>query len=195
MYFYINDYIPCVFILSNMYANPHNPLQCLPNFTLNEILSSLRLYPVNILCPSDLQYHGRAPGSILSIVFVCARRHCGPGPLEGAIALLLIRQKQFSEASSSLSCFSLTFATMLLYFILLGANLAESRSGGLDHTVHYQNYTQRAKVDPYRLLKQLLAFPAPFSPLSASNASASNPSPTHVIVGVQMMTALKEMRY
>lgn len=128
-------------------------------------------------------------------VFVCARRHCGPGPLEGAIAPLLIRQKQLSEASSSLCCSSLTFATVLLYFILLGANLAESRSGGLDHTVHYQNYTPQAKVDPCSLLKQLLAFPVPFPLLSASNASASNPSPTHVIVDLQMLTALKEMRY
>lgn len=124
----------------------------------------LRVYLVNILCPSDLQYHGRAPGSILSIVFVCARRHCGPGPLEGAIAPLLIRQTQLKEASSNLCCSSLTFATVLLYFILLGANLAESRSGGLDLTVHYQNYTQQAKVDPCSLLKQLLAFPVPFPP-------------------------------
>lgn len=161
--------------------------------TLREILSSLRVYPVNILCPSDLQYHGRAPGSILSIVFVCARHHCGPGPLEGAIVPLLIRQTQLREASSSLCCSSLTFATMLLYFILLGANLAESRSGGLDHTVHYQNYTPQAEVDPCSLLNQLLAFPPP--PLSALNASASNQSPTHVIADLQMMTALKEMRY
>lgn len=80
---------------------------------------------------------------------------------------------------------------MLLYFILLGANLAESRSGGLDHTVHYQNYTQQAKVDPCSLLKQL-AFP-PFQPQMLQHQTRR--SPTHVIVGVQMMTALKEMRY
>lgn len=57
--------------------------------------------------PSDLHCHGRAPGSILSIFLLRAKRHSAIAPLDGSIVSCLCRSSR-SRRTSELSNSSLT---------------------------------------------------------------------------------------
>lgn len=114
--------------------------------------------------PSDPHCHGRAPGSILSIILLCAQRCCTVAPLDGSLVLSLFMQAQRGFAHYAVCQLWYNLLTAALKTFFPEAYFLDSLSNKRQITQFItKKYFKHFKVSTLRLSKINLPSPLSFS--------------------------------